>query len=126
MAEATAAATGVGGTGRPSVRLVLCALCVTACAAFAAAQDSVELVASKGGFRPKAVNARKGEPLRLVLKTADDEHCFALDALRIEKRIRPGKPVTLDLTPDRVGSFPFYCCLEPDNEAMRGRLVVTE
>ena len=105
---------------------VVCAFVASALAISTVAQESVELVASKSGYRPKTLNARKGEPLRLVLKTADDEHCFALDALRIEKRIRPGKPVTLDLTPDRVGSFPFYCCLEPDNEAMRGRLVVTE
>ncbi len=54
------------------------------------------------------------------------EHCFALDALRIEKRILPGRSTPADITPDRVGSFPFHCCLEPGNEAQRGRLVVSE
>jgi heme/copper-type cytochrome/quinol oxidase subunit 2 len=92
----------------------------------AAGGDQVELVVSREGFRPKTLNARKGETLRLVLRTADVEHCFALDALRIEKRILPGRSTTADLTPDRVGSFPFHCCLEPGNEALRGRLVVSE
>jgi cytochrome c oxidase subunit II len=92
----------------------------------AAGGDQVELLVSREGFRPKALNARKGETLRLVLRTSDVEHCFALDALRIEKRILPGRATTVDLTPDRVGSFPFHCCLEPGNEALRGRLVVSE
>jgi heme/copper-type cytochrome/quinol oxidase subunit 2 len=92
----------------------------------AAGGDQVELVVSREGFRPKTLNARKGETLRLVLRTSDVEHCFALDALRIEKRILPGRATNVDLTPDRVGSFPFHCCLEPGNEAQRGRLVVSE
>lgn len=83
-------------------------------------------MASRSGFRPQTVNARKGESLRLVLTTADDEHCFALDAYRVEKRILPNKTTTLELTLDRPGSFPFYCCLEPDNQALRGKLVVAE
>jgi heme/copper-type cytochrome/quinol oxidase subunit 2 len=92
----------------------------------AAGGDQVELLVSREGFRPKTLNAHKGETLRLVLRTSDVEHCFALDALRIEKRILPGRATTVDLTPDRVGSFPFHCCLEPGNEALRGRLVVSE
>jgi plastocyanin len=90
------------------------------------AQDEIRVEATHAGFRPKAVNLRKGEGARLILTTADGEHCFAVDALRIEKRIVPGKATTLDLTVDRAGTFTFYCCLEPEREAMRGRLVVTE
>ena len=84
------------------------------------------MVASRAGFRPQIVHARKGESLRLLLTTADDEHCFALDAYRVEKRILPHKTTTLELTLDRPGSFPFYCCLEPGNQALRGKLVVAE
>jgi nitrosocyanin len=91
-----------------------------------AAQESIAVVASKAGFKPAVVKLRKGEPARIVLTTSDEEHCFAVDALRIEKRIKPGATTTLDLTPDRAGSFAFYCCLEPENESLRGKLVVTE
>lgn len=94
----------------------------------APADETVEVVASKEGFRPKVVNVRKGEAVRLLLSASDAEHCFALDAFRVEKRIRPGRPTALDLVPDRAGTFPFYCCLESGAAAERehGRLVVTE
>ena len=92
------------------------------------AQDAVRVEASKEGFRPKVVNVRKGESLRLQLSSSDSEHCFALEAFRVEKRILPGKTTTVDLVPDRTGTFPFYCCLETGAAADRehGRLVVTE
>ena len=93
---------------------------------FASAQDSIEVTASRQGYRPATVRLKKGETVHINLKTADDEHCFAVDALRIEKRIEPGKVTAFDLTPDKAGSFSVYCCLEPDNEATRGRLVVAE
>ena len=86
------------------------------------------MTASHEGFRPRVLNVRKGETVRLVLGTADREHCFAVDVFRIEKRILPGRTSTVDLTPDRVGTFPFYCCLESGQaaEVERGRLIVTE
>lgn len=109
------------------------ALLIAGCAALAAAagaagalQDEQELVASRGGFRPRQLRLRKGETARLLLKTADEEHCFALDAWRVEKRIVPGKATSVELTPDRAGEFPFYCCLEPENKALQGKLVVVE
>jgi heme/copper-type cytochrome/quinol oxidase subunit 2 len=95
-------------------------------AAGAASQDDVRVEASRSGFKPKAVNLRKGETAHILLTTIDDEHCFAVDGLRVEKRIVRGKTTTLELTVDRTGTFPFHCCLEPESQAMRGRLVVTE
>jgi heme/copper-type cytochrome/quinol oxidase subunit 2 len=90
--------------------------------------ETLEIVASRQGFRPRVVNVRKGQPVRLLLSSADGEHCFALDALRIEKRIVPGKATVLDLTPDRSGTFPFYCCLEEGAAAdsENGRLVIID
>lgn len=91
-------------------------------------EDTFEVVASKQGFRPQVLTARKGEAIRLVLKSADGDHCFAVDELRVEKRIRAGRATTLDLTPDRAGRFDFYCCVESGEAAskQRGKLVVSE
>ncbi len=95
--------------------------------AFARApEQELEVVASASGFRPKLLRLRKGEAVRLVLRSADREHCFAVDELRVEKRILPGRATQLELLPDRAGSFTFYSCLEPDDEALRGRLIVSE
>jgi heme/copper-type cytochrome/quinol oxidase subunit 2 len=90
--------------------------------------ETIEVVASREGFRPRVINVRKGQPVRLLLSSADGEHCFALDAFRIEKRIVPGKTTALDLTPERTGTFPFYCCVESGAAAdsENGRLVIID
>jgi plastocyanin domain-containing protein len=92
----------------------------------AAPDEEIEVTASAAGFRPKVVRLRKGETARLILKSSDREHCFAVDELRVEKRIQPGRATVLDLTPDQVGTFAFYSCLEPDDASLRGRLIVSE
>jgi cytochrome c oxidase subunit 2 len=85
-------------------------------------------VASRSGFTPSRIDARKGETIHLRLTSRDQEHCFAVDAFRVEKRIVPSRTTTVDITPDRAGTFPYYCCLESGAaaEAERGRLVVAE
>lgn len=113
------------GVRRLALPAVLCGAVLAGLAPLAA-QEEIEIVASKTGFRPAAVTLRRGETARLLLKTADEEHCFAVDALRIEKRIGKGRASVVEVTPDRVAEFPFYCCLEPDNAALRGKLVVVE
>jgi heme/copper-type cytochrome/quinol oxidase subunit 2 len=91
-------------------------------------EQPIEIIASKEGFSPSTLRLKRGETVRLELTTADGEHCFAIDALRVEKRIVPGRPTRLELTPDRAGVFHYYCCLEPPDVAttQRGRLDVTE
>jgi heme/copper-type cytochrome/quinol oxidase subunit 2 len=94
---------------------------------FAAPADRIEIAVSRQGFRPDHIATRKGEPIRISLTTSDGEHCFALDAFRVEKRVVPGRPSVVDLTPDRAGTFPFYDCLaDAGQKGTQGRLVVTE
>ena len=90
--------------------------------------DTIEIVASEHGFEPRVINLRKGDPVRLRLTTADREHCFALDAYRVEKRILPGRATLVELTPEKAGSFAFQCCIETGAAADKehGRLVVVE
>ena len=108
------------------VRIATTGLLLAVVARGAVSQEEIRIEASRSGFKPKVVNLRKGDGVRLVLTTADEEHCFAVDQLRIEKRIVRGKTTTVGLTVDRPGTYPFHCCLEPGREAMRGRLVVSE
>jgi cytochrome c oxidase subunit II len=89
--------------------------------------ERVEVTVSRQGFRPDRVTVRKGEPVRLSLTSSDGEHCFAVDAFRIEKRVVVGRPSVVDLTPDRAGTFVFYDCLaDPGGETKPGKLVVAE
>ena len=87
-----------------------------------------DVAVSRSGFVPSVIHARKGEAIHLRLTSRDQEHCFAVDAFRVEKRVVPGRTTAVDITPDRAGTFPYYCCLETGAaaEAERGRLVVAE
>ena len=92
------------------------------------AGPTVEVKASRAGFEPSSLTIRKGETTHVVLTSADGEHCFAIDELRVEKRIVPGRPTRFDLAADRAGNYAFYCCLEsgPAAEKERGQLIVAE
>ena len=87
-----------------------------------------DVAVSRSGFVPSVIHARKGEAIHLRVTSKDQEHCFAVDAFRIEKRVVPGRTTAVDLTPDKAGTFPYYCCLETGAaaETERGRLVVAE
>lgn len=121
------AGTTAGARDAETVRTVGLALALAA-AAPARGGAIWEVKASKHGFEPSRITLRRGESVSLVLSSVDAEHCFAIDTLRIEKRIVPGRTTTFDLTPDRAGVFPFYCCLESGEAAAteRGQLTVTE
>jgi len=125
---AARAVTGVGSIdpGAESLsRLGLAGALLGLAALFAGAAELAVTVSSRG-FKPAQITARKSETLKVWIGSADGEHCFALDAFRIEKRVLPGKRVLVEIVPDRAGTFVFHCCLEPQNEALRGRLVVSE
>jgi heme/copper-type cytochrome/quinol oxidase subunit 2 len=94
----------------------------------APAGPEVAVKISKQGFQPSRITARRGETVRLVISAAQGEHCFAIEAFRVEKRVVPARPARLELTPERAGVFPFYCCLESGEAAKveRGELTVTE
>ena len=111
-----------------TLRLAAAALLVAAWSAAAGPDRTVAVVISRDGVTPREITVRKGETIRLSVKSGDGEHCFALDDLRIEKRVVPGKTTAVDVTPDKAGSFPFYCCLETGAAAdkQRGHLIVTE
>ncbi len=106
---------------RVGLAVALLGLC--ACVAGAA---ELEVTVSDRGFKPAQIAARKGEAVKAWLRSADGEHCFAIDALRIEKRVLPGKRTLVEIVPDRPGTFVFHCCLEPQNKTLQGRLVVSE
>jgi heme/copper-type cytochrome/quinol oxidase subunit 2 len=94
----------------------------------APAGPEVAIKITKQGFQPSRLTIRRGETTRLVISAAQGEHCFAIEALRVEKRVVAGHPTHVELTPAQAGVFPFYCCVETGEAARveRGELTVTE
>jgi heme/copper-type cytochrome/quinol oxidase subunit 2 len=113
---------------RAGTRALAVAISLAAAGATARPAPAVEVRISRQGFEPSVVTLRKGEAVQISLSSVDGEHCFAVDDLRIEKRVLPGRPTRFEFTPDRAGRFPFYCCVETGKaaEMERGELVVTE
>ena len=84
----------------------------------------------KGNFRPQKVTVPVGEKVKLRVRNVDTvTHGFAIPALGIDAgEIKAGHVVILEFTPEKVGTFDFYCtvwCSEYHLQ-MRGVFEVAE
>jgi cytochrome c oxidase subunit 2 len=88
----------------------------------------VHVTARQFAFDPAVIVLKKGEPVRLEFTSADRLHGLNIPGLGLRAEIPPGRAVTIALTPQAAGSFPFVCdafCGSGHDE-MDGRIVVTE
>lgn len=99
----------------------------------AAGREVLELLAiqpSNGNWQPSEIHLQKGRPVRLRIRNVETvSHGFALPDFGIGiAEIKPGEVHIVEFTPDRTGTFPFYCTVwcSPEHLAMAGRLIVTE
>ncbi len=88
-----------------------------------------------GGFRPKVIRARAGEPITIRLESLDTrfhldgggQHQLAIDELGVNLIASPlGTSDTTFVVPE-PGVYPFYCsicCGGKANPTMWGRLIV--
>lgn len=84
---------------------------------------TVRLTVGSTGFEPKRMTVPLGT-VHFVVTSRDGDHCFAVPSLDVEKRVRSSKPLEVDITFDRVGEYPFLCCVEPSGTAETGAIVV--
>jgi plastocyanin domain-containing protein len=76
-----------------------------------------------GGYEPAEVRLRKGVPARLVFDRQETSGCseeVVLPDFGIRRFLPAFQKTTVELTPDRAGSFEFTCGMS----MLRGRLVV--
>jgi cytochrome c oxidase subunit II len=92
----------------------------------AAAPDEIEIQASKFDFTPDTVKVKRGETITLVLTSIDRIHGFKMPDFGIRTDIIPDEERRVTLTPDRAGSFVFFCDVfcGDGHEEMSGTLVV--
>lgn len=67
-----------------------------------------------------------GQPVELIMTSEDVIHSFFVPALRVKQDVLPGRYTTLSFTPNRVGTYPFYCAeyCGTKHSAMLGQLVI--
>ncbi|CAN5256283.1 hypothetical protein BH10PSE14_BH10PSE14_12780 [soil metagenome] len=86
----------------------------------------IHISAKKFEFQPNRITAKVGQPLVLVLTSEDRIHGFKMPELGLRAEIVPGQETRVTLTPDKTGSFTFFCDVfcGGGHEDMDGTLVV--
>jgi cytochrome c oxidase subunit 2 len=70
----------------------------------------VQVVASKFMFEPAVIEVTAGEPVRLVIRSKDTVHGFAVPTLKIDVQIpRSGEPAIVEFVAPPPGRFDVAC-----------------
>ena len=88
----------------------------------------IAMVAKKFEFVPAEIRVRQGETVTLRLTAPEVPMGINFADFGRRADIVPGKPTTLQLTPDKAGRFTFVCDVfcGSGHEDMSGTLVVAE
>ena len=75
------------------------------------AQDPkvINITAKRFEFSPNQITLKRGEPVKLLLTSADVIHGFILKPLKIDEIIEPGKTTEVNLTPQTAGTYLLIC-----------------
>lgn len=77
-------------------------------------------------FTPNEIKVKKGDKVTITFKNSEGMHDFMLDEFNVKTNvIGEGKEETVSFTPDRVGTFEFYCSVGSHRKmGMVGKLIV--
>ena len=92
--------------------LALIAVALTGLRIAAAPQPvhEVQVVASRFTFEPATIQVVAGESVRLVVRSKDGTHGFAIPKLKIDLHIPDnGEPVTAEFTAPAAGEYEIAC-----------------
>ena len=99
-------------------KFVLLVLCIGVLAAAASgpklwAQQSspqrIEITAKRFNFSPGEITVKKGQPVVLVLTSADVAHGLRIRELNINMKVTAAGTTQVEFTPDKVGDFIGHC-----------------
>lgn len=113
-----------------AVFISLCALvCIQARAENAEPNlAEIRVTMRKFRFGPKRITVQKGQPVKLVVTSADVEHGFAIRELKIKERVEAKQTKVITFNPQQTGRFRIYCSVYcgDGHDDMLGELVVTD
>lgn len=69
----------------------------------------VEVIAKRFTFEPNEITLKKGEPVLLVIKSADVAHGVRFRELNAEVNVRAGATGQVQFTPEKTGDFVGHC-----------------
>lgn len=84
------------------------------------------LTAKSWSFDPAVITVKQGDKVKLIVKSIDVSHGFALPDYGFDQELEPGKEIIIEFTASKKGEFTFFCsvmCGEGHKD-MKGKLVV--
>ena len=86
----------------------------------------ISISARQWAFSPASITLQKGVPVFLELSSTDVHHGFNLPDLGVRTDVLPGQKVRVRVTPDKTGTFGFFCDFfcGSGHEGMQGQVVV--
>ena len=85
-----------------------------------------KITAKQFEFSPSVIEVNQGDKVRLIVTSTDIPHGIAIKEYGINEQLNPGKPVTIEFTANKEGTFTAYCSVfcGSGHSNMKGRLVV--
>ncbi len=72
---------------------------------------TIEITARRFSFEPAEITIKKGQPVDIVIESADVEHGLHFSELNLEVKIPKGGTADLRFTPDKAGDFVGHCAV---------------
>jgi cytochrome c oxidase subunit II len=95
---------------RPVVFLAAIFLVGSLAAGRAESPRRIEIIAKRFTYEPNVITLKRGEPVVLVMRSADVTHGLKVDGLNIKSgEIKKGKDTEIQFTPAEVGHFVGQC-----------------
>ena len=69
----------------------------------------IEITAKRFEFAPSEITVKKGEPVVLIIKSADVAHGLRFRELNLNVTVSKGGTGQLSFTPDKTGDFVGHC-----------------
>ena len=88
----------------------------------------VEIEAGSFYYKPNVIEVKRGEKVKITMKSVDMMHDFVIDELGVKMPIvKSGNMGEVEFTADQVGEFEFYCSVGQHRaNGQVGTLKVTE
>jgi cytochrome c oxidase subunit II len=87
---------------------------------------TIKIVMKRYSIEPNSIRLKQGQTTTLEVSTADVQHGFSIEALKVDEPIQPGKPATIHVTPQQKGRFNVECDIVcgPGHDNMQGTVIV--
>jgi len=89
----------------------------------------IQVTARRYGFDPVTIQVNAGEPVRIVIRSKDGVHGFAIPTLKIDAQVpKSGDPVTVEFTAPPAGRYEIACSefCGSGHSQMKGALISIE